>query len=189
MWCIGSSPGRGVATLALTGLATMALVLSAAAQPIPPNVDVSVMPGNEAEDAIAVNPTNPTNVVAMSTPPDVPSGLFEGVSFDGGNTWTRQIIGAGDALGEICCDEQLAWSSTKTRPSGKEEHTSTPRWTPTVSARQDSPFPRSWLVPGSADSTISRFSRTVRWMPRRTWPGTEAVVLTPGGSTSSGPRR
>jgi hypothetical protein len=38
-------------------------------------------------------------------------GLFEGVSFDGGQHWTRQIIGDGDQLGEICCDEQLAWDS------------------------------------------------------------------------------
>src|SRR6266511_3015307 len=98
-----------VVTLAVTGLATMALVVSAAAQPIPPNVDVSVMRGNEAENAIAINPTDPMNIVAMSVLPAVVSGTFEGVSFDGGNTWTRQIIGAGDALGEVCCDQQLAW--------------------------------------------------------------------------------
>jgi hypothetical protein len=68
------------------------------------------MPGNEAEDAIAVNPTNPANVVAMSTLPDVPAGLAVGVSFNSGHTWTRSVIGrAGDPLGEICCDQQLAW--------------------------------------------------------------------------------
>ena len=81
----------------------------AAAAPVPPNFDSSVMPGNEAEDAIAVNPANPSNIVTMSTLPDVPSGLFEGVSFDGGKTWTRQVIGTGAPLGEICCDQQLAW--------------------------------------------------------------------------------
>jgi hypothetical protein len=68
------------------------------------------MPGNEAENAIAVNPANPSNVVAMSTLPDVVAGLAVGVSFDGGHTWARRVIGAaGDPLGEICCDEQLAW--------------------------------------------------------------------------------
>jgi hypothetical protein len=67
------------------------------------------MHGNEAEDAIAVNPANPLNVVTMATLPDVVSGLFEGVSFDGGKTWTRKVIGTGAPLGEICCDEQLAW--------------------------------------------------------------------------------
>jgi hypothetical protein len=39
----------------------------------------------------------------------VVSGLFEGVSFNGGKTWTRQIIGTGGSLGQICCDQQLAW--------------------------------------------------------------------------------
>jgi hypothetical protein len=73
------------------------------------NINTSAAPGNEAEDAIAVNPTNPSNIVTMATLPDVVSGVFEGVSFNGGNTWTRQVIGAGDSLGEICCDQQLAW--------------------------------------------------------------------------------
>jgi hypothetical protein len=75
----------------------------------PPNIDVSAASGNEAEDAIAINPTDPQNVVAMSVLPDVVSGIFEGVSFDGGQTWTRQVIGTGGDLGEICCDQQLAW--------------------------------------------------------------------------------
>src|SRR5438093_597111 len=83
--------------------------LAAAAGP-PPNLNVTAMAGNEAEDAIAVNPTNPSNVVAMSTLPDVVAGLAAGVSFDGGQTWARRVIGAaGDPLGEICCDQQLAW--------------------------------------------------------------------------------
>jgi hypothetical protein len=94
--------------LALAGaLATAALATAAA--PIP-NFNVTAMPGNEAEDAIAVNPANPSNVVAMSTLPDAVSGLAVGVSFDGGQTWARRVIGAtGDPLGEICCDQQLAW--------------------------------------------------------------------------------
>src|SRR5438552_51421 len=87
----------------------MAIPAGAASPPIPPNFDASAMPGNEAEDAIAINPTNPQNIVTMSTLPDVVSGLFEGISFDGGATWTRQVIGTGGQLGEICCDEQLAF--------------------------------------------------------------------------------
>ncbi|TMK96757.1 MAG: exo-alpha-sialidase [Actinobacteria bacterium] len=93
--------------LALAVLVTTALPATAAT--VGPSIDVSVMPGNEAENAVAVNPTNPLNVVAMSTLPDVPSGLFEGVSFDGGQTWTRSVIGTGGDLGEICCDEQLTF--------------------------------------------------------------------------------
>jgi hypothetical protein len=83
--------------------------LAGAAGPIP-NFNVTAMPGNEAEDAIAVNPTNPLNVVAMSTLPDVVAGLAVGVSFNGGQTWSPSVIGTtGDPLGEICCDQQLAW--------------------------------------------------------------------------------
>jgi hypothetical protein len=97
-------------TLATLGLALLlAVPASAGVRPVPANVDTSRKPGNEAEDAIAVNPTNPSNIVAMSTLPDVPSGLFEGVSFDGGQTWTRRVIGTGGQLGKICCDQQLAW--------------------------------------------------------------------------------
>jgi hypothetical protein len=94
--------------LAIVGILAAA-TLASAAGPIT-NFNVTAMPGNEAEDAIAVNPTNPQNVVAMSTLPDVVAGLAVGVTFDGGQTWSRRVIGAaGDPLGEICCDEQLAW--------------------------------------------------------------------------------
>jgi hypothetical protein len=94
--------------LALAGVLMTATLASAAAPP--PNLNVTAMPGNEAEDAIAVNPTSPSNAVAMSTLPDVVAGLAVGVTTDGGATWQRRIIGAaGDPLGEICCDEQLAW--------------------------------------------------------------------------------
>jgi len=82
----------------------------AGASVLPANSDSSALRGNEAEDAIAANPTNPSNVVTMSTLPDVVSGLFVGVSVNGGRTWTRRVIGRpGDPLGEICCDQQLAW--------------------------------------------------------------------------------
>jgi hypothetical protein len=97
------------AVVAVVTLASMAVPAVAAAQPAPPNFDSSAMHGNEAEDAIAINPANPSNIVTMATLPDVVSGLFEGVSFNGGKTWTRQVIGTGAPLGETCCDEQLAW--------------------------------------------------------------------------------
>src|SRR4029450_10467929 len=105
--------GRFLASTSSTIVLGFALALAtatlAAAAP-PSNLNVTAMPGNEAEDAIAVNPTNPSNVVAMSTLPDVVAGLAVGVSLDGGSTWQRRVIGAaGDPLGEICCDQQLAW--------------------------------------------------------------------------------
>jgi hypothetical protein len=76
---------------------------------VPRNLDTSAIHGNEAEDAIAINPTNPSNIVTMAVLPGVGSGIFEGISFDGGKTWTRQVIGRGGELGKICCDQQLAW--------------------------------------------------------------------------------
>src|SRR5262245_35448426 len=97
--------------LVLAFLAALATASVAAADPpLPPNFDSSVMPGNEAEDAIAVNPTNPANVVTMSTLPEVVAGLSVNVSFNSGSSWSHHVIGAaGDPLGEICCDQQLAW--------------------------------------------------------------------------------
>jgi hypothetical protein len=97
------------ALVAVAVLASMTGPAGAAVPPVPRNFDSSAMHGNEAEDAIAINPVNPSNIVTMSTLPDVVSGLFEGVSFDGGSTWTRRVIGTGAPLGEICCDQQLAW--------------------------------------------------------------------------------
>jgi hypothetical protein len=103
VWTLSSLAALALAAGVVTALSTAAA--------IPVNLDTSAAPGNEAEDAIAVNPTNPSNLVTMATLPDVVSGLFEGVSFDGGQTWTRRVIGGSstDPLGEICCDEQLAW--------------------------------------------------------------------------------
>ncbi len=102
------------ALAAVALLASMTAPAGAAVTPVPPNFDSSIMHGNEAEDAIAVNPASPSNIVTMSTLPDVVSGLFEGVSFNGGKTWTRQVIGTGDPLGEICCDQQLGARSAAT---------------------------------------------------------------------------
>src|ERR1041385_2289887 len=95
--------------LALAGALLTGTLASAAAPP--PNLNVTAMPGNEAEDAIAVNPTSPSNAVAMSTLPDVVAGLAVGVSFNSGRTWSRSVIGAttSDPLGDIRCDQQLAW--------------------------------------------------------------------------------
>ena len=92
-----------VVALAMTGLA--------AAAPLQ-TINSSARPGNEAEDAIAVNPTNTSNVVTMATlRPGVAAGLSVNVTFNGGRTWARRVIGSttSDPLGSICCDEQLAW--------------------------------------------------------------------------------
>src|SRR5437588_1985229 len=77
--------------------------------PRPTNIDVSQRPGNESEETVAVNPTNPNNIVIVTNVDHPAAGLFEGVSFDGGATWTRKLIGNNDNLGDACCDPSLSF--------------------------------------------------------------------------------
>src|SRR5213594_1092718 len=91
-----------------------AVVGSAAAAPQPPfNVDVSQRQLNESEEAVAVNPTNPNNIVIVTNvghrEAGLDAGMFEAVSFDGGTTWTRKLIGDKDNLGDACCDPTLSF--------------------------------------------------------------------------------
>jgi hypothetical protein len=79
----------------------------------PSNVDISQRHLNESEEAIAVNPTNPNNIVVVSNvghrEAGLTAGMFEGVSFDAGKTWTRRLIGNNDNLGDACCDPSLSF--------------------------------------------------------------------------------
>src|SRR6266699_2367313 len=78
---------------------------------IPANIDVSQQLHNESEETVAVNPTNPNNNVIVTNVDHPAAGLFEGVSFDGGATWTRKLIGDNDNLGDACCDPSLSFDS------------------------------------------------------------------------------
>jgi hypothetical protein len=86
---------------------------AAAAPPV--NVDISQRHLNESEEAIAVNPVNPSNIVTVTNvghaEAGLTAGMFEGVSFDGGKTWTTKLIGLGgsDPLGDACCDASLSF--------------------------------------------------------------------------------
>jgi hypothetical protein len=110
--------GAFLVALVLSALAATSAGGGASAAPavlaaIPTNIDVSQRAGNESEEAIAVNPTNPDNIVVVTNIQEGVAGLFEGVSFDGGATWTRKIIAdgtaLGDGLGDGCCDPSLAF--------------------------------------------------------------------------------
>ena len=96
-------------------LALVALpVAHVSAGGIPQNVDVSQRIGNEAEEAIAINPTNPDNIVVLTNIAEGRTGLFKAVSFDAGLTWTTAIIAdsdnnPSDPLGDGCCDPSLAF--------------------------------------------------------------------------------
>jgi hypothetical protein len=82
----------------------------AAAVP-PVNINVSRRPTNESEEAVAVNPTNPGNIVIVSNVVVPAAGLFVGVTFDGGATWATRLIGNDDNLGAACCDPTLSFDA------------------------------------------------------------------------------
>jgi hypothetical protein len=75
-----------------------------------PNVDVSRRSGNQAEQAVAVNPTNPNNIVIVSNL-EFGTGMWESYSFDGGATWTRHLVAKGGNLGASCCDPTLSFDA------------------------------------------------------------------------------
>jgi hypothetical protein len=82
--------------------------------PDPLNVDVSRRHLNESEEAIAVNPTDPNNIVVFTNvghgEAGLTAGMFLGVSFDGGASWATRLIGNNDnELGDACCDPSLSF--------------------------------------------------------------------------------
>jgi hypothetical protein len=78
---------------------------------VPANFDVSQRQTNESEEAVAVNPTNPKNIVIVTNVDHPAAGLFEGMSVDGGSTWTTTLIGNNDNLGAACCDPSLSFDN------------------------------------------------------------------------------
>ncbi len=78
-----------------------------------PNVNMSKESGNQNECSLAINPSNPNNIVAWSNNENTPNGgVNEYLSMDGGATWTRRLIGAGDNLETFaCCDTQSIFDS------------------------------------------------------------------------------
>lgn len=99
---------------AATILATGALLATSAGLAVaggstPLNINVSQRQGNESEEAIAINPTNPKNIVVFTNIQEGTNGMFLGVTFDGGLTWNRRIVGQNDVLGDTCCDPSLSF--------------------------------------------------------------------------------
>ena len=109
-------PKRSLVLSVLVLIAVALVASPSGGGAVPTNVDISKRLGNESEEAIAVNPTNPNNIVVVTNIAEGFSGLFEGVSFDGGQTWTTKIIadaqaigGGSDGLGDACCDPSLSF--------------------------------------------------------------------------------
>jgi hypothetical protein len=84
---------------------------------VTPNVDVSQKAANQVEGTIAVNRSNPNNVVAFSVDMAVNNGqgMFEGISNTGGMTWTtRRDIATGpggDGIPASSADVQAAFDT------------------------------------------------------------------------------
>src|SRR6184192_4074260 len=104
-------PAAGLFMIA--ALVAAAPAVTAKTSSTPTNVDVSQRHLNESEEAIAVNPTNPKNIVIVTnvghSEAGLTAGMFEGVSFDGGRTWSTKLIGNNDNLGDACCDPSLSF--------------------------------------------------------------------------------
>ena len=87
----------------------MAFPLLAGPPTTPANIDVSRLSNNESEETIAVNPTNPNNIVIVTNVVVPAAGMFVAVSVDGGSNWATRIIGNNDNLGAACCDPSLSF--------------------------------------------------------------------------------
>src|SRR2546429_6239410 len=103
-----------VATVGLVTTSAAAASVKPTGSAIPTNVDASQWHHNESEGTIAVNPTNPSNIVIVTNVDFPAAGMFKGVSFDGGKSWARTLIGNGDNLGDACCDPTMSFDSSGT---------------------------------------------------------------------------
>lgn len=73
-------------------------------------VNVSRMPGDQAEPAIAIDPLNPAVMFAASN--NDGSSLVGAFSTDGGHDWTTRTFATGaDGLPKACCDPSVAFDS------------------------------------------------------------------------------
>ncbi|HVA46390.1 MAG TPA: FG-GAP-like repeat-containing protein [Pirellulales bacterium] len=71
-------------------------------------LDISKLPGNQAEGTIAINPHDPKQLFAASNEEGL--GLFAAYSTDGGDSWTsRPMADGSDGLTEACCDPIAAF--------------------------------------------------------------------------------
>jgi BNR/Asp-box repeat len=98
---------RGVVAALAVGVVTVTSLNATAAAPVVRNV--SRRHANQAEAAVAVNPANPSEIVVASNT-EFGYGIVLGVSHDGGQTWSRRIIGDRDRFGRACCDPSVTWS-------------------------------------------------------------------------------
>lgn len=86
------------------------MLMSAAAIGAPAIVNASRSPGPQAEEAIAVNPADPSQVFLLSN--NDGRSLFGARSVDGGRTWSGGALLTGaDGFPQACCDPSLSWDA------------------------------------------------------------------------------
>src|SRR5260221_5465398 len=102
--------------VALVGAVTLSVSLQrhpSQAHAATANIDVSQRPGNESEETVAVNPTNPNNIVIVTNVDHPAAGMFAAVSFNGGTTWNTRLIGDYDKLVDVRCESCLSIDSLR----------------------------------------------------------------------------
>jgi hypothetical protein len=87
------------------------LLMSATSLSVGANVNITREPGNQAESAIAIDPTHPSRLFEVSNI-DFGDFLVAGVSNDSGATWsTRHMADGADGLPAACCDPSAVFDS------------------------------------------------------------------------------
>ncbi len=75
------------------------------------NTNISQTAGNQSEGAVAIDPSHPNRVFAVSNV-DVSDGLYAAWSNDRGNTWHGRMMADGsDGLVSACCDSSAVFDS------------------------------------------------------------------------------
>jgi hypothetical protein len=80
------------------------------AQSVTPNVNITRLGGNQSEAAVAIDPTDPANVVEFSNR-ERGAGMILANSTDGGATWNVRPFARNDRYGKACCDPTLSWDA------------------------------------------------------------------------------
>jgi hypothetical protein len=98
----------GLALVLLSSQAAVGAARRTATVTPMPNVNITRLGGNQSEAAIAIDPTDPSNVVEFSNR-QRGAGMVLSSSTDGGLTWNVRSFARDDGFGKACCDPTLSW--------------------------------------------------------------------------------
>src|SRR4051794_2720336 len=75
-----------------------------------PVENVSRLAGNQSEASIAINPTNPNNIVAVSNT-FTGNGIRVYRTLDAGASWSTLLVGPGPLGTNPCCDSEVVFDT------------------------------------------------------------------------------